>query len=309
MIALAAFFALLGAALPKLLSGEGDPTTAIKLASLGVAAFGGLILLFVIVSTVRKFSWKPFRDMPSFDLIVFVMALILPQLTAMPVSLAGWDPLDYSANGMLKTGAVMTVLFALSIAVGVWWNRRVFLRGAMIFYLIYLVFYTTMFSNGQGFFTGVVGSLGYWLSQQEVKRGGQPLYYYAAVILPIYEFAALFGTILAIRFGLKRRSFSGRPGAERVSETIRKAGISAPEETAGDDSRESFFSLVEISGEEARAAEVEAVEIDPSDYGALESALIGEIDSLEPAEIPVPRSRSEERRVGKECRSRWSPYH
>ena len=25
--------------------------------------------------------------------------------------------------------------------------------------------------------------------------------------------------------------------------------------------------------------------------------------------IPYPVSRSEERRVGKECRSRWSPYH
>ena len=25
--------------------------------------------------------------------------------------------------------------------------------------------------------------------------------------------------------------------------------------------------------------------------------------------IPRPHSRSEERRVGKECRSRWSPYH
>src|SRR2546425_7228354 len=25
--------------------------------------------------------------------------------------------------------------------------------------------------------------------------------------------------------------------------------------------------------------------------------------------IPSTRSRSEERRVGKECRSRWSPYH
>ena len=24
---------------------------------------------------------------------------------------------------------------------------------------------------------------------------------------------------------------------------------------------------------------------------------------------PFPRNRSEERRVGKECRSRWSPYH
>ena len=25
--------------------------------------------------------------------------------------------------------------------------------------------------------------------------------------------------------------------------------------------------------------------------------------------LPAPHSRSEERRVGKECRSRWSPYH
>ena len=25
--------------------------------------------------------------------------------------------------------------------------------------------------------------------------------------------------------------------------------------------------------------------------------------------VPMERSRSEERRVGKECRSRWSPYH
>ena len=30
-----------------------------------------------------------------------------------------------------------------------------------------------------------------------------------------------------------------------------------------------------------------------------------------PVEIPIPftRPRSEERRVGKECRYRWSPYH
>src|SRR5688572_32898095 len=25
--------------------------------------------------------------------------------------------------------------------------------------------------------------------------------------------------------------------------------------------------------------------------------------------VEIPRRRSEERRVGKECRSRWSPYH
>ena len=27
------------------------------------------------------------------------------------------------------------------------------------------------------------------------------------------------------------------------------------------------------------------------------------------ADDPRPKARSEERRVGKECRSRWSPYH
>ena len=39
---------------------------------------------------------------------------------------------------------------------------------------------------------------------------------------------------------------------------------------------------------------------------------IGEIIRIDKAVIPVlldAGMRSEERRVGKECRSRWSPYH
>ena len=32
-------------------------------------------------------------------------------------------------------------------------------------------------------------------------------------------------------------------------------------------------------------------------------------DPIETLERPVEHMRSEERRVGKECRSRWSPYH
>src|SRR2546426_10185182 len=32
-------------------------------------------------------------------------------------------------------------------------------------------------------------------------------------------------------------------------------------------------------------------------------------DFRERGEAPPPAERSEERRVGKECRSRWSPYH
>ena len=38
-------------------------------------------------------------------------------------------------------------------------------------------------------------------------------------------------------------------------------------------------------------------------------ATIADIDELVRTRIIVLRTRSEERRVGKECRSRWSPYH
>src|SRR2546425_3330248 len=33
------------------------------------------------------------------------------------------------------------------------------------------------------------------------------------------------------------------------------------------------------------------------------------LDSISAADWVAPKTRSEERRVGKECRSRWSPYH
>ena len=45
-------------------------------------------------------------------------------------------------------------------------------------------------------------------------------------------------------------------------------------------------------------------EVQVTDFG---SATVPRSPSY-PAEL-APVSRSEERRVGKECRSRWSPYH
>ena len=36
---------------------------------------------------------------------------------------------------------------------------------------------------------------------------------------------------------------------------------------------------------------------------------LGYYDEIEQIDVVEPDRRSEERRVGKECRSRWSPYH
>lgn len=186
---------------------EGQTSTTMTYGGLGIILIGGLVILADIIAVVRQFSWKPFREMVSFNLIVFIGVLILPQLTAFPVRILGWDPLDYSSAGMLPTGIVMVILFILSFAIGIWWNRAVFLKSAAAFYLIFISFYTTLFSNGKGFFTGIVGSLGYWLTQHDVQRGGQPFYYYGGILLPIYEFAAIAGTILALYFAIKHKLF------------------------------------------------------------------------------------------------------
>src|SRR3712207_9425744 len=41
----------------------------------------------------------------------------------------------------------------------------------------------------------------------------------------------------------------------------------------------------------------------------LEQVQAGDLDPSFLLTHPMPLERSEERRVGKECRSRWSPYH
>lgn len=207
---LVALLFILGALLAMMLLGENDTLPVLTLI---LGAVGVLCMLWMVIYTVRVLGWKMIRTSPSFNLIVFLGALILPQLTAFPVHLLGWDPLDYSASGILHTGIILAILAAVSFAVGIWWNRSVFLKSAAAFYMIFVFFYTTVFTNIHGFFTGIIGGLGYWLSQQEVQRGGQPIYYYALIQLPVYEFAAIAGTILALVIAIKKRRFWTVPGA------------------------------------------------------------------------------------------------
>src|SRR5260370_39923522 len=47
----------------------------------------------------------------------------------------------------------------------------------------------------------------------------------------------------------------------------------------------------------------------PGEYRSTLRRIIVTQGDTEPASVEQQRLRSEERRVGKECRSRWSPYH
>jgi uncharacterized protein (TIGR03663 family) len=161
-----------------------------------------------------KEIWSVGNGERSFDLLIVIGSLILPTLSAFLIKLFS-DPLDYSMPGMIKTATVLIPMFMLSIGIGLGWNPRLWLGNAALFYGIFVVFYTTVFTNGAGFFTGIVGSLGYWMAQQAVNRGTQPWYYYILVEIPVYEYLPALGSLMALGFMLfRRKSHSGDLVAE-----------------------------------------------------------------------------------------------
>ncbi len=92
----------------------------------------------------------------------------------------------------------------VAVAVGLSWNWRRWLPAAAVFLGIFAFFFTTVFSNQYGLVTGMIGSLGYWLEQQGVRRGSQPQYYYLLTQLLVYEFLPLIGALGAGGLGLVR---------------------------------------------------------------------------------------------------------
>ena len=88
---------------------------------------------------------------------------------------------------------------------GMQWNYGVWVIAALAFYAVFVLTYSTFFSNLGGINTGMWQSLGYWIVQQDVARGNQPWYYYF-VITPLYEFLPLALAIAAaVYYRVKRQ--------------------------------------------------------------------------------------------------------
>ena len=211
----------------------------------GVAAYGLL----------RALMPGSIRDVPAFDLAIMLVVFYLPAASPLAIKLAGFDPVDYGTAGIVRAGGMFMPFLAVSIALGVWWNWRRFLVAAGIWYGIFVTLFTTVFTNGAGLATGMIGSLGYWLAQQAVQRGSQPVYYYV-LLVPLYEYLPLVVSSLAVvvyivqgfRFPASASLRAER--AERDAKALRDQGRkSAPEpeeepETAGLEREMSLFVLL-----------------------------------------------------------------
>jgi predicted membrane-bound mannosyltransferase/sugar lactone lactonase YvrE len=183
----------------------------------------GLAVIAVVIALINLFaglSWKTVKTIRSFDLLILTLTLVLPLLTAFPVKLLGWDPIDYTQAGLIHTSIILVIMCLIAVFIGLIWKPSIWLSAAGIFYAIFTVFFTTFFTNGQGFFTGIVGALGYWLSQQSVSRGTQPWYYYTFLQIPMYEYLSALGTILAVIYATRHRLFSTLPGISPAAQSV-----------------------------------------------------------------------------------------
>ena len=227
--------------------------------------FGAIMGIWLLVELVASRRSDPARAMAAGDLMVFMLGLVLPFSSGAAYLALGWNVRDTNARGLL----VVLGLAALG-GVIVWgWIRmrgRLLAPGAAptqhgmrlrdwvwsmaLFWGISILLFTAFFTNlRNGLSTGIVGSLGYWLTQHEVARGSQPWFYYLLLAV-LYEILPLIAgsiAIVAAAAALRRASWdpaTGDLGPDATASAQEAADARATTASVGRSDRRSFFSFL-----------------------------------------------------------------
>jgi len=225
-------------AIPSNPIGDNSPLTTPAPASASLTmvfaaiAFASLIVTAYLL--IRGYGWERIRNDRSFDLLMVTGTIVLPQLSAflikifekslnvtIPTTAPEIQALGSNTRAILVIGGFLLLTFILAIVIGLLWNKEKWWKTALVFWVPFTILYTTVFTNSSGFFTGAIGSLGYWIVQQGVERGSQPWYYYLLIQIPMYEFLPALGFVLALIVGLRRRiNLKSTPQPENDQEGI-----------------------------------------------------------------------------------------
>jgi predicted membrane-bound mannosyltransferase/sugar lactone lactonase YvrE len=166
-------------------------------------------------------NWEYLKDSRVFPVFILAVTFVLPLLAPFLVIFSGQNPVAYNEPfPVLIDYIYIAYFFGLSVIIGTIWDEKNWWKYALVFFAIYITLFSTFFTNTVGILTGMIGSLGHWLAQQDVARGGQPSYYFAFILIPIYEFLGAFGTILAFYFGFKQRSFWSKSQNDSVENEV-----------------------------------------------------------------------------------------
>jgi predicted membrane-bound mannosyltransferase/sugar lactone lactonase YvrE len=182
---------------------------------IGVAilAVGGVgALVWSGVELVRSFGWAGLRSERALNLLMMLGTFLLPLMGAIPISWLGYTPLDYTVNGVVRVGVAAGLLGAVGVALGLWWFGRKWLLHAAVFFVPFVLLYSTFFTSPEGLVGGLVGMLSYWVGQHDIQRVYQPFFYYPFIEIPMYEFLPALGMVTALVIASVKRLWQSQPG-------------------------------------------------------------------------------------------------
>lgn len=178
----------------------------------------------------RRRAGEPLRANAAADLALLLATLVLPFLAALLYPPLGWDPVAFDApeaprRALLSAGGLA---LAATVTAGLWLRGR--RSGSGLTFRSWgaaaagvwggtALLFTTFGTNApRGLVSGFVGSLGYWLAQHPVGRGGQPWFYYL-LLGGLYELLPL---LLAAAGGMVvlRRRRAGPGAAEPAARLL-----------------------------------------------------------------------------------------
>ena len=206
--------------------------SAVAVPVLGRLALGGAVLSVAgaLVGLVHGIGEAQIRQLRLFDVLLVLGTFTLPLGSALLMSLIAGVDMNLFYQALMSAdfsdvplpslvGAFSTLIMAVgvSVAVGLWWDRRRWPLLALAYYGVFFVLYSTLFTYGWGVLSGLAGGLAYWISQQGIQRGSQPWYYYG-MIGSLYEYLPLLASSagivwIAVR-GLRQLLLRGRSRTE-----------------------------------------------------------------------------------------------
>lgn len=165
-----------------------------------------IALTLALTVAVFRFLDEPRRWHPPLIFGLLAASFATKETTYITVFIAGTFFIAVAAFDLrqIRQGrarAAETRLLGPLVAVG----RDAWGWAAAAFLSVYTILFTTFFTNPGGLQDGLVDSIGYWLSQQPVGRGDQPLHYYFT-LLGAYELPAVVLGLVGAVAALRRRS-------------------------------------------------------------------------------------------------------
>ena len=173
------------------------------------------VILLLAVSAYVGLLWRPRTWLVAAAIFYSIFVVLY---TSLFTNMGGFV-FDENANEVWSAicAIVFLLLFVLPALVLLWWPHppfketwqgsveRSLILAAGVGYAAFAVVFTMVLAN-TGFWSGIWGSLDYWLVQQGVGRGDQPVYY-PLMILSMYEFLPLVFAVAGGLWFLLRRQF------------------------------------------------------------------------------------------------------